>query len=251
MCCTEGIDTTTISPLDVVVHTNSNQMVTAPFGQLGAFETPTTATSTGQANSAPNLDAITTPSSPVVSISSATAFPPIPPTTPPATVAMTIPDVASMQSTLRETGALLSSLQVENTASSSPLAHLQPQHLVQTPEGPKPAYIPPTPPPAGQTIQLASTAPALHAPNPLQSLYLNQQAEPTETETDHHLLSGILIVLTAASLGVLGIFMYNQYTIAQSTVDQAETSVMNAFLQSLPFVEKRSLDESPLPVWYQ
>jgi hypothetical protein len=241
MCCTEGIDTTTIAPLSVAAPVNVSSVLTSPFGDVGTLEGVPIPVVPPDQNSAAAPDAIQTDAN----------FPPIPPAAPPATVSLSIPDIASMESELQKDGSLLSNLKVHDHQATSPLAHLQPTHLVQTPEGPKPAYSPPVVPPPGQTIQLASTAPVMHSASPTQSLYLNQKENAEPTTKEHHIVSGILIALTLASLGILGMFMYNQYTIAQATVDQAQTSVINAFLQSLPFVEKKTIEESPLPVWYQ
>jgi len=152
-----------------------------------------------------------------------------------------IPDIANMQAALKSGGSLLSEIKVSDT-SNSPLSHLQPNHLVQTPEGPKPAYVLTAQPITSQVIQLASTAPQLSVPTPAVVNNAHQHSE-------HQMLSGIVTVLTITSVAVVGWFIYSQYAAAQE-MNAGETGPLQQMINNLPFVVTDQ-NNQPSAAWYQ
>lgn len=173
----------------------------------------------------------------------------------PTTSAPSIPDIASMETELQETGTLLSEISVKDHTIGSPLAHLQPQQLVQTPEGPKSPVVMPEAPVPGQVIQLASTAPLTRqsSASPILFSPAQAQSEP-ESNSSHYLLSGILIALTIATLSIVGIFTYRQYALAQAeaTLETGErTNFLDFAIEQLPFVVRDEATSIPEATWEQ
>jgi len=195
MCCSQVIDTSTISPLGA-------------FGSPTPYQPPAFADAT---TPTPDIIASSTP----ITLADRSG-PPV------------IPDILSMENELKSTGALLSEIKLANHELSSPLSHLQPEHLIQTPEGPKSAVVMPSTPVPGQTIQLASTAPQLQQPTLTQAIFRAQTAPELENNTYQTLLSGILIALTLASLYALGLFVYQNYSLTPTSSLDSEAEVPEA-----------------------
>lgn len=84
-------------------------------------------------------------------------YPPVPANQPSASPA--VPSVEEMQSQLAQAGTLLPGLQVSQKpeADTSPLAALQPNNMVDTPEGPRPMQLPSKNQPKLADTQLATT----------------------------------------------------------------------------------------------
>lgn len=142
-----------------------------------------------------------------------------------------IPAAQEMLHQLKDDGTLLSEISVEApTVTSSPLAHLQPDQLISSPQGPQPSHLSPMQPHPVAAIQLASTAPESKYPSSQSIAQYYQQSSKK-----NHFVGGILLGLSLVGITLIGFMLYQQYFVSAAGWTETTTNSYDMLLDSLPF----------------
>src|SRR5690606_10311145 len=112
-----------------------------------------------------------------------------PASAPTAPTGPTLPSIQVMFEQLKNSKILLSDITIKPTVVTSPLDHLQPEQLINSNQGPQPAFVVATQPAAASAIQLASTAPPVVSPN---SQHVAQYIEKTSRKPNTFVM-GIIV----------------------------------------------------------
>lgn len=140
-----------------------------------------------------------------------------------------LPAIQVMFEQLKSSGILLSDINIQAKVDASPLAHLQPGQLVDSAQGPQPAYVVATQPPTTATIQLASTAPPVINPN---SSNMAKYIDATSRRPSTFLM-GIIVGLLLVMLFLGGVMGYRYYLQMADASTNPTAQVYDVFAQSL------------------
>lgn len=141
-----------------------------------------------------------------------------------------LPSIQVMFEQLKSSGVLLSDINIKAKVDTSLLAHLQPEQLVGSSQGPQPAFVVATQPPTASAIQLASTAPPVINPN---SQHMAKYIE-AHSRRPSTFVWGIVVGLVLVLLFIGGVMGYRYYLQMADASTNTTAQSYDALLDTLP-----------------